>query len=300
MRGILEIIEKAEQEHQQSIYGKVDRKIDLIPNDVEVDSVDLGYGKSINKAFLGHITEYLKQKGISPVITHLPKLSHLNPLVQYINLHQNFIDPFLVNNDNAYKGAIIPNEVDTYNSETGFITYVGSRIHADADLQAILNQGKKVFLRLNVDRGLQYLPIPEYLVLKEYEAVLAAYKNEMQDLRLVIANYQEAQNIESCLKQKNRLDQLNIRYATGYKVNLSGLSQNSAGNGLKSNTVIHLVRFIDGIDNPVALCSPQKGKHYGIHQTSFPLLSNGFHVLSLPDIVTCKSCLAKITKLLGN
>lgn len=300
MRGILAIIEQAEQERQESLYGKVDRKIDLIPNDAEVDIVDLGYGKSINKAYLEHITEYLKQKGITPEITHLPKLSHLNPLVQYTHLHQNFIDPFLVNNENAYKGAVIPNELDTYNSETGFITYVGSRIHADAELQAILNQGKKVFFRLNVDRGLQYLPIPEYLALKEYEAVLATYKNEMQNLRQVIANFHETQNIEKCLEQKNRLDQLNIRYATGYKINLSGLSQNSAGNGLKKNSVIHLVRFVDGIDTPVALCSPQKGKHYGIHQTSFPLLSNGFHVLSLPDIVTCKSCLAKITKLLGN
>ena len=73
MRGILAIIEQAEQERQESLYGKVDRKIDLIPNDAEVDIVDLGYGKSINKAYLDHITEYLKQKGIT-----LKSLIYLN------------------------------------------------------------------------------------------------------------------------------------------------------------------------------------------------------------------------------
>lgn len=100
------------------------------------------------------------------------------------------------------------------------------------------------------------------------------------------------------------LQKLPFDVILGYKVNLSGLSARSAGNGVKRNTVIHLLRLhklfheyttIDDMYSATPICGTQKGRHFGM-QVYYSQKLNG---ATLEDTgITCKTCLRKLGKML--
>lgn len=287
----------------KKMYGVVDRKIELLPNPDKKEFI-LVEGIKVTQSYLDEVNSILASKGIASLICTIPQFSHLDPNISFQDLSVNFLNPFLVNNDQAHTGEIVPNEQSVFKDDSDDILFCDVPIKLNSELKAVFKRGEKVFLKFSRKYGLQYVAIPEYLALQEFENLKNEYHDQVKLLKDTLQRFNYVKQVDDGLAQKYRLDQLGIPYRTGYKVNFSGLSRNSKNAGQKSNSVIHLLinsdKTLNGDMQLKALCGDQKGNHYWLEPTPLELNYMGVHCLSLYEPVTCKACLIKIEKMLRN
>jgi len=303
-------MENARKQSEQRIHGVFDESkvihleplnnIDENPEAIMVHSHGQSYPVKLTE-FQDAIKKS-RNNLIFPSRTTLPFKTHQNPLI-YFRVLVNVSDiQDLINNPQTAKIDYIPSDANQYNPESRCIAYFGHNIPVNEVIHNYITKGSKIAVKVDANGDLVWLTSYEEAALNVWEEKVRVYQTQMDQVH-------EIMETAKSLKTKKRTDngilqKLPFDVLLGYKVNLSGLSACSSGNGLKRNSVIHLVpldkefheyRTIDEAINNAPICGSQKGRHFGMQVYYSQKLSG----TTLEDTgITCKTCLRKLRKML--
>lgn len=163
--------------------------------------------------------------------------------------------------------------------------------------------GKKLWL-YNKNGNVVWFTRPEFEAQTKWQHHEYQVKDQIRNWFEFLEEYQKAEKIFNALKQKQRLSALPFTWFTAVKVVLSGLAENSWGDGEKSNTVNHLVLGED-IQLPRLnrnanefLCSLGGFVPATEAIKEYQVKVQGITVDTLPHLITCKNCLSRINTVL--
>jgi|GEM_PF-3522990 len=280
MKSFLEKILKADQEkykdkNKETSSESSQEEIEVVEPKEDIRTEPFDINKAKNKL------ESLGQK-ISKLIQQKVELEGYK--LQYFRVTQNTISPFLLNTKGTreaiYKDGLI---------------YIGNEklyFESDADealAQSVLKDG---------DDMLFYTSYPYFIVAKkdiynEYQENQKELQKVRQNKHSISSQYEEIRRDIEKYEFWEQYD-MPFKFVVDIKPVLSGLSENSWGNGCNRATVYH-VRPREDISqgklkrkNGDYLCSQQSGRAY--YSTC------DVNISELQDIVTCKQCLKRIGK----
>lgn len=297
---------------QQRVYGVYDENqvihleqvsnIDENPEAIMLSSEGKTYPVKLTE--LQDAIKKCRNHLVFPQRTTLPFKTHQNPLI-YFRVLKNVSDiQDLVDNPQAAKVDYIPNAQNQYHADLRCIEYFGHKVPVSDVLHNYISNGSKIAIKVDKNGDLVWLTSYEESALSAWEEKVRLYQTQMDDVHKIL---ETAKSFNTEKRTDNGILQ-NLPYDVilGYKVNLSGLSASSAGNGVKRNTVIHLMPLhkpfheyttIEEMYSTTPICGPQKGRHFGMQV----YYSQKLNAETLEDTgITCKSCLSKLRKMLRN
>lgn len=197
-----------------------------------------------------------------------------------------------------------PSKENQYDTDTKTINYFGYSFTATDEIHERILSGRKISLKV-IGQQLHWLTSYECDAYEEWEG----HVNEFNDKALKIHTIMETAYASSTSHYRlgGILEDLPYDVVGAVKVNLSGLSEKSWGDGNKRNTVTH----IKILDEPIGemesfdydsrsnlkgsvLCSEQKGRNMGL---SYAHLN--YKAKTLEDVgITCSHCLRKFKTIL--
>lgn len=295
---------------QQRVYGVYDENqvihleqvsnIDENPEAIMLSSEGKTYPVKLTE--LQDAIKKCRNHLVFPQRTTLPFKTHQNPLI-YFRVLKNVSDiQDLVDNPQAAKVDYIPNAQNQYHADLRCIEYFGHKVPVSDVLHDYISNGSKIAIKVDKNGDLVWLTSYEESALSAWEEKVRLYQTQMDDVHKIL---ETAKSFNTEKRTDNGILQ-NLPYDVilGYKVNLSGLSASSAGNGVKRNTVIHLMALhkplheytsIEEMHSTNPICGPQKGRHFGMQMYYSQNLSGA----TLEDTgITCKTCLSKLRKIL--
>lgn len=299
-------------QQQQRIYGVYDesqvihleqiKDIDENPEAIMLSSEGKTYPVKLTE--LQDAIKKCRNHLVFPQRTTLTFKTHQNPLI-YFRVLKNVSDiQDLVDNPQAAKVDYIPNAQNQYHADLRCIEYFGHQVPVSDVIHDYISNGSKIAIKVDKNGDLVWLTSYEESALSEWEEKVHLYQAQMDEVHKIL---ETAKSFNTEKRTDNGiLQKLPYDVILGYKVNLSGLSERSAGNGVKRNTVIHLMPLhkpfheyttIEEMYSTTPICGPQKGRHFGM-QVYYSQKLNGE---TLEDTgITCKSCLSKLRKMLKN
>ncbi len=304
-----ELLNKWSHDHKIRMHGVYDQNevIELKTLDTESpDTINVNIGgqsREVTKAEYDTAVNKLRSNYIFPEITVFPVLSVVNPNIK-LNVLKNVGDlTDLVNNPLTTKEIYIPNENHQYCFETNCISYFGHTFPVDDNLKAHFLSGRKIAILINSNKDLVWLKSHEYVVLQTWGAKKAIYQERVDRIAQVIE--QASKLPVTNLRETGIFANLSFDVVGVQKINISGLSESSFGDGRKSNTVNHLLVLPKPLQNYTnkeqlfigsPLCGPQQGKNMGLGEA----FGVNYAAQSLEESgITCKACLKKMKVLLG-
>lgn len=296
--------------HNQRVYGVFNENevIHLQPVDhaddnpeaVEICSNGVSYQLTL-KAFREAIKK-CRNNLIFKSTTTLPSKKYQAPLI-YFRVLANVADKAnLISNPETKKIDYVPSTQNTYDAETRCITYFGHNFPVNDPLHDYISSGRKIVIKVDSDNNLVWLTSHEESAFNAWEEEKRLYQIKMDKVHEIMETAKSLKTDK--ITQHGVFKNLPFDVVLGYKVNLSGLSARSSGNGTKRNTVIHAIALDKPLDeymnleetnNLPPICGKQQGRHFGMQVYYSQKLS----AETLEDAgITCKSCLSRMKKML--
>lgn len=295
---------------QQRIYGVYDeaQKIELekVPHiDENSEAIMVSSEGKTYPVKLTELQDAIKKCRnhlVFPSRKTLPFKTYQNPLIYFRVLTSVADIQDLINNPLTAKVDHIPSDQNEYHSDSRCIAYFDHKIPVTDTIHDYISKGSKIAVKVDSNGNLVWLTSYENSAYDAWEEQVRIYQSQMDEVHNILETAKSFNN-EKCT-DNGVLQKLPFDVILGYKVNLSGLSARSAGNGVKRNSVIHLLALhkpyheyetVDEMCRTSPICGPQKGRHFGMQMYYSQKLSG----TTLEDTgITCKTCLSKLRKML--
>lgn len=303
-------VAKWQNDHNERVYGLFNENevihlqpvnhIEKNPEAIEINSNGVSYPLTLKE--FNDAVKKCRNNLAFPNTTTLPYKKFQAPLIYFRVLASVADKADLISNPETKKIDYVPSTQNKYNTETRCIAYFGHEFPVEEHLHDYISSGRKIAIKVDSDNNLVWLTSYEESAFNAWEEEKRLYQQKIDDIHEIM---EKAKSLKmGKITQNGVFKDLPFDVVLGYKVNLSGLSARSAGNGTKRNTVIHAIaldrplhefRNLDETNNLPPICGKQQGCHFGMQVYYSQKLS----AETLEEAgITCKSCLSRIKKLL--